>query len=222
MCRSDTVSHLTTFSADSHPYFARVSEGSTAWQTPTCIPDDGLCSSSILKNESFGKVRQIDSVSTLAPDDDEIDELDELEELEELWEADELAEFEKLDELDGVAILRDDEVVEVFKAFDKNGDGLVKLSDVQSMLRDAGADLTDDEFNEAMGDLFADCDGQIDVKLFGAAFLGEDVSNSEDASAITLHPAASVAPPSSVDVVVRDADCFSAVHHAVRSFFRGY
>merc|ERR1719162_663033 len=101
---------LTSSPPDLHTTVDKLSGDSTAWQTPTCAADHELCSSGIAKSNAFGNMRQIDSVSTLAPDDDdELDDLDEVEDFQAFDGIDELADLEESEMFDDVAALNDDE-----------------------------------------------------------------------------------------------------------------
>lgn len=166
------------------------------WQTMTDISHQKQT------NSSLGKMRQIESASTLAASDDDIDELEELSECDDC---------DDVSDCDDAMLLTEIEVVEAFKALDKNGDGLVSLSDIQRMLNDIGADLTENDFKEAVSDLFADCTGKVDLKHFASAFLGdEDVSLGD----VEKHVPIPVEKAS-------DAGCFHGIHCAVSRFFLG-
>jgi len=125
---------------------------------------------------------------------------DDLEELEDIF-----------DDYDDTAdMLSEEEVVAAFKSLDKNGDGLIALSDVRGMLIEAGAAFTEEDFNEVVGDLFATNNGQIDIKLFAEAFMAEDRSECDKVST----------PPAHVEVEcskIADAGCFAGLQRAAYS-----
>jgi len=202
---------LTSFPADLYSAVDKLSGNGTAWHSLMCTADQDLCSSGIGKSNTFGKMRQIDSVSTLAPDDDD--------ELEDLDEVEEFQAFDGSEVSEDVVALNDDEVTEAFKALNKKGNGLVMLSDVRRMLLEAGADLTDDEFDDAFHDMFADCNVQIDIKLFGASFLQEECAASEDVSICAPHLTASIESRRSASDAAHDTGCFAGVRRAARFFF---
>merc|ERR1712070_993798 len=107
-----------------------------------------------------------------------------------------------------------DEVVAAFKALDKNGDGLVVLSDLRRMLMDAGASLTEEEFNDGVDDLFAGSNGEIDLKLFAETFMAENGSECNEESEALV--------PARVDqvkrsgVVAGDVGCLGGLQRAAR------
>lgn len=108
------------------------------------------------------KMSESSSSSTIAPED--------LLEVPDLHDEDELPVEDQLSE---------HEVVEAFKAFDANGDGLTCLPDMRRMLKAAGADFSDDEFDRAAGSLTVDAEGSIDIVRFAEAFLENDSEDLE-------------------------------------------
>ena len=58
---------------------------------------------------------------------------------------------------------------QMFKIFDKNGDGFISCDEMQKLMLTFGEDLSDAEVNEAMKEADTDGDGRVTLEEFKAA-----------------------------------------------------
>lgn len=61
---------------------------------------------------------------------------------------------------------KEQELVEAFKVFDKNGDGFISLQELKFTLTTIGEKLTEDECNQMMAEADMDNDGRINFNEF--------------------------------------------------------
>ncbi|KAG0668580.1 phosphorylase kinase, delta [Maudiozyma exigua] len=59
------------------------------------------------------------------------------------------------------------ELIEAFKVFDTNGDGVISVSELKSVLKSIGEDLSDDELNQMIQEVSKGT-GEINIEQFAA------------------------------------------------------
>lgn len=64
-----------------------------------------------------------------------------------------------------------EEIVDAFRVFDKDGNGLISMDELREVMTSLGEKLTEDEVVEMMRDVDANGDGMIDVKEFVTAIM---------------------------------------------------
>ncbi|KZV48915.1 hypothetical protein F511_09703 [Dorcoceras hygrometricum] len=84
-------------------------------------------------------------------------------------------------------LTRDEELREVFKKFDTNGDGKISLSELGAVLNGLGSKTTEEEVTRIMSELDIDGDGFIDLNEFKAFHFGAGDSNKELREAFDLY-----------------------------------
>ncbi|XP_073042447.1 probable calcium-binding protein CML18 [Primulina eburnea] len=84
-------------------------------------------------------------------------------------------------------LTREEELREVFKKFDANGDGKISLSELGAVLNGLGSKTTEDEVERIMSELDIDGDGFIDLNEFKAFHLVGGDSNKELREAFDLY-----------------------------------
>ena len=60
----------------------------------------------------------------------------------------------------------EEELIEAFKTFDRDGNGFISSTDLRQVLTNLDENLTDDEFNEMIREADLDGDGRINYKEF--------------------------------------------------------
>ncbi|XP_073145234.1 probable calcium-binding protein CML18 [Henckelia pumila] len=84
-------------------------------------------------------------------------------------------------------LTREEELREVFKKFDTNGDGKISLSELGSVLNGLGSKTTEEEVARIMSELDIDGDGFIDLNEFKAFHCVGSDSNKELREAFDLY-----------------------------------
>jgi len=60
----------------------------------------------------------------------------------------------------------EEEIVEAFKVFDREGNGFISAADVRHVMSNLGEKITDEEMDEMLREVDVDCDGNIDYEEF--------------------------------------------------------
>jgi len=77
------------------------------------------------------------------------------------------------------AISRQEEILEAFKVFDKDGNGFISAAELRHIMTNLGEKLTDEEVDEMIREADIDGDGQINYEEFVKMMMSKELLGTE-------------------------------------------